>query len=77
MDCSPLGSFVHGILLASTLEWVTMPSSNRSSQPGDGTRVSCVSYNAGGFFAAEPLWKPILDNIMNEITQIHPFEGIR
>ena len=25
MDCSPLGSFVHGILQASILEWVAFP----------------------------------------------------
>ena len=33
-DCSPPGSFVHGILQAGILEWVAMPSSRRSSQPG-------------------------------------------
>ena len=27
MDCSPLGSSVHGILQARILEWVAMPSS--------------------------------------------------
>ena len=31
MDCSPLGSSVHGILQASILEWVAMPSSRESS----------------------------------------------
>ena len=25
MDCSPLGSFVHGILQARMLEWVAIP----------------------------------------------------
>ena len=43
MDCSPPGSSVHGILQARILEWVAMPSSRRSSQPRDGTHVSCVS----------------------------------
>ena len=33
MDCSPPGSSVHGILQASTLEWVAMPSSRGSSPP--------------------------------------------
>ena len=33
MDCSPPGSSVHGILQARILEWVTMHSSRRSSQP--------------------------------------------
>ena len=27
MDCSPLGSFIDGILQARVLEWVAMPSS--------------------------------------------------
>ena len=32
MDCSLLGSSVHGILQARILEWVAMPSSMESSQ---------------------------------------------
>ena len=43
MDCSPLGSSVHGILQARILEWVAMFSSRVSSQPRDKTRISCVS----------------------------------
>ena len=31
MDCSPLGSSVHGILQAIMPEWVAMPSSKESS----------------------------------------------
>ena len=34
MDCSPPDSSVHGILQARILEWVAMPSSRGSSQPG-------------------------------------------
>ena len=34
MDCSPPGFFVHGILQAGVLEWVAMPSSRGSSDPG-------------------------------------------
>ena len=33
MHCSPPGFSVHGILQASILEWVAMPSSRGSSQP--------------------------------------------
>ena len=44
-DCSPPGSSVHGILQASILEWIAMPSSRGSSWPRDRTRVSCM---AGG-----------------------------
>ena len=47
LDCSPPGSSVHGILQARILEWVTMPSSRGSSQPGDRIQVSLV---AGVFF---------------------------
>ena len=43
MDCSPLGSSVHGDLQARILEWVAMPSSMGSSQPRDGTQVSCIA----------------------------------
>ena len=46
-DCSLPGSFVHGILQARILEWVTMPSSRGSSPPRDRTQVSPI---AGRFF---------------------------
>ena len=35
LQSSPPGSSVHGILQAKILEWVAMPSSRGSSQPGD------------------------------------------
>ena len=44
MDCSPLGSSVHGILQARILEWVAMPSSKGSPRPRDKTCVSYISY---------------------------------
>ena len=47
MDCSPSGSFVHGILQTRILECIAMPSSTGSSQPRDRTQVSCIE---GGFF---------------------------
>ena len=43
MDCSLLGSSVHGILQARILEGVAMPSSRESSRPRDQTGVSYVS----------------------------------
>jgi len=54
MDCSPPGSFVHGVLQVRILEWVVMPSSRGSSLPRDQTHGSCGSCTAGRFFAAEP-----------------------
>ena len=41
LDCSPLGSSVHGILQARILEWVAIPFSRGSSRPRAWTRVSC------------------------------------
>ena len=43
MDCSPLGSSVHGIFQARILEWVAISYSRGSSQPRGPTRFSCVS----------------------------------
>ena len=51
MDCSPPGSYLHGILQARILEWVAIHSSSGSSQPMYQTWVSSIT---GGFFAAEP-----------------------
>jgi len=42
-DCSPPGSSVHGILQERILEWVAIPFSRGSSQPRDGTQVSCAA----------------------------------
>ena len=46
--CNPVdwmlpGSSVHGILQARILEWVATPSSRGSSQPRNGTHVSCAA----------------------------------
>ena len=43
MDCSPPGSFVHGILQAGILEWVAISFSRGSSPPRDRTCASYVS----------------------------------
>ena len=47
MDCSLLGSSVHGILQARMLEWVATPFFRESSQSRNWTQVSCI---VGGFF---------------------------
>ena len=47
MNCSPPGSFVHGILQVRILEWVVISSSRGSSWPRVRTGVSCI---ARGFF---------------------------
>ena len=45
MDCSPPGSSIHGIFQVRILEWVAMPSSKRSCDPGikPMSQVSCIS----------------------------------
>ena len=43
MDCNPPGFSIHGIFQVRILEWVAISSSRRSSQPRDGTHLSCVS----------------------------------
>ena len=43
MDCSLLGSSVHGIFQARILEWVAISFSGGSSRPRDQTHVSSVS----------------------------------
>ena len=44
MDCSPLGSSVHGIFQARILEWVAISSSRGSSKPRVQTWVYCISW---------------------------------
>ena len=44
MDCSPLGSSLHGIVQVRLLKWVAMPFCSGSSWPRAWTHVSCVSY---------------------------------
>ena len=57
MDCSPLGSSVHGILLARILECAVMPSSRGSFWPSDQTPVSWSPALAGRFFTTSATWE--------------------
>ena len=50
-------SFILGILQARILEWVAMPFSRGSSQPGDQT---CLSTLAGGLFTTNTTWKALI-----------------
>ena len=47
MDCSLVGSSVHGIFQARILEWVAVSFSSGSALPRDQTQVS---HNTGRFF---------------------------
>ena len=55
MDYSPPGSSVHGISQAGMLEWVAI--SSHLPKPRIKPKSPALT---GGFFTAEPLWKPIL-----------------
>ena len=44
VDHSLPGSSVHGILQATVMEWVVLPSSRGSSRPRGWTRVSCLQH---------------------------------
>ena len=55
MDCSPPGASVHGIFLATILEWIAISSSRGSSQPRNRTHISCFG---SVFFTTKPLGNP-------------------
>ena len=42
MDCSPPGSFIHGIFQARILKWVAISFFKGSSPPMDWTPASCI-----------------------------------
>ena len=56
MDCGPPGSTVYGISQARILKWVAISFSRGSSQPRDGTHVSCI-VRWVFFFTTGPLGK--------------------
>ena len=57
MDCKSSGSFVHGILQATILEWVTISFSRGSFQPRNWTQFLCI---AGRFFTVWAKCWPII-----------------
>ena len=59
-DCSPPGSSVHGILKGRLLEWVAMPSSKGSSDPGIEPGLLCLLHWQAGSLPLEPPGKPLL-----------------
>jgi len=59
MNCSPLGSSVHGILQARILEWVAMPFFRASSRPRDQTASLMYPALAGSFFTSSVLLKKV------------------
>ena len=65
MDYSLSGSSVQGILQASILEWVAMPSSRGSFRPRDQTLISMSPALAGGFFTISATWDDVQNSGKN------------
>ena len=57
MDCSPSGSYVHGILQARILEWAAIPFSRETSQFRDQIQVPALQADC---LPSEPPGKPFL-----------------
>ena len=57
MDCSPLGSSIHGILQARILEWIAMPSSRGSPWPKIESLPLMSLALADGFFTTSATWE--------------------
>ena len=62
--CGPMDYAAHRILQARALEWVAFPFSRGSSQPRDGTQVSCI---AGGCFTSWATGQPIYAHIQSTV----------
>ena len=62
--CDPMDYTVHGILQARIVEWVAFPFPRGSSQPKDGTQVSCI---AGRFFTSRATKETPLYQVMGSI----------
>ena len=59
MECSPLGSSVHGTLQVRILEWAVISSSRDLPNPGIELTSPASPALAGGFFTTVPPGKPI------------------
>ena len=57
MDCSPLGSSIHGISQARILEWVSISSSGALADPGIEPASPACPALAGRFFTTVPTVK--------------------
>ena len=59
MGCRRPGSSVHGVFQASILEWVALPSSRGSSNPGIEPAAHLFPVLAGGFFTSSATWEAL------------------
>ena len=60
MDCSPPGSSVHGILQASTVEWLAMPFFRDLPDPGIEPASLLSPELAGRFFTTSTTWNALI-----------------
>ena len=70
MDCSLPGPSVHGISQARILEWVAMPSSRRSLEPGIEPRLLSLRHWQVGSIPLVPPGKSILSPGISKITGV-------
>ena len=72
-DGSPLGSSVHGILQARTLEWVTISFSKASSRSRVEPWVSCIT---GRFFS---VWgsREVLLNLFLSLSEVYVLQSLK
>ena len=85
MDCSPPGSFIHGIFQARILEWVAIPFSGRSSQPRDQIWVSHIAGRLFTIWATResaicihispPSWASLLPRLPSHPSKDHRASG--
>ena len=76
MDCSPLGSSVHGIFQARTLVWVAISYSRGSSQPRDWIRISYVSCVGRWILYYCPTWEAYIYDIYDMYVIYHIYTYI-
>ena len=66
MDGSLPGSSLHGILQARMMEWVAISSSRGSSQPRDGTWISCFFCIGRQILYPWATWEPLSSVIVSD-----------
>ena len=74
VDCSPPGSFVHGIVQARILEWIAI--SRGSSPPRDRTYVSCLLHWQVGSLPLVPPGKPMESEAQGEQSTLRNSLGL-
>ena len=69
MDCSPLGSSIHGILQARMLEWVAMPFLGPLPNLGIELMSLTSAALAAGFFTTSATWETQAKEIHKQFTE--------